>query len=785
MKKSSLLLFLLSMLIGSTLHADIHLTKDEQAWLSRHEIKLLVAVGFEPIVIQQQDKLTGILPDYINELSQIINKKIELVPYESGRMSIPEALENYDVIGSTTVLNNQMFNDKLVYTNPYMFSPLVFFSNKKMKNQIKNKQDLVGKRIAVVKKNKAMVEKIKKIPNVDIVLANSVREQLEMLHYEKVDVVVGYSNYHYLINKNLLSNIYPVFTTEEILNIYFGIKKEAYLLKDILNKALNSLGEVRKQEIISQWLEVKQKQKISMKEAEWEYLKEKKKLILCTHPNRMPFEKIEEGKHVGLMAEYLKLLEEYVGVPLLMLPTSSMEQSHAYLKNKTCDLISLVSPSLEKSHYMNYTSLFLETPLVLVTRLDNRSSHDLLELNHQKIGIPKGDIDLDYFRETYPNLEFIALDDLSIGYKKVEDKELYGVIGELYTQGYHVQKEYLGILKIAGKLDKTLSYGIGVRKDEQLLVDVLNGAIKKYPFNDQRHIVDQWLTLKLESKFDLTYVWMILGFFFVVVLFIVSRQYALKKINAKLEKRVKEEIEMSRKKDNLIYYQNKMASLGEMVTNIGHQWKQPLSELAMSGNITIAKIDNDLMELREVRERVQKEQEIIKFMSYTIDNFINFYKRRGEDAPFFIHLAYANSQYILNETLNLNNTKLVEAIEPDLQVYGNINLLEQVFLAIMQNSLYFFKARGIKEPFIKISAIEKEDKVLIEIEDNAGGIKTEYLHQIFDYNFSYRDGNEASTGIGMHLSKLIITDKFNGDLKVENTEDGAKFTIILQSYNQK
>ena len=243
---------------------------------------------------------------------------------------------------------------------------------------------------------------------------------------------------------------------------------------------------------------------------------------------------------------------------------------------------------------------------------------------------------------------------------------------------------------------------------------------------------------------------------------------------------IQKEIENSRKKDNLIYQQHKIASIGELISTIAHQWRQPLAELTMSQNIILSEIEDNIISLDEISKSIKDEQKIVKFMSKTIDTFESFYTESSNVKEFYLYKAYENILFLIKETIELNSIDIKKSIDSSIKYRGDINALSQVLLAIIQNSIYFLQIRDINFPYIKIAIFRKNNKIFIIIEDNAKGIDESELKYIFDFNYSKRDDNKKSTGIGLYISKMIITDKFNGEILAKNTIDGVKFLIILR-----
>jgi signal transduction histidine kinase len=235
-------------------------------------------------------------------------------------------------------------------------------------------------------------------------------------------------------------------------------------------------------------------------------------------------------------------------------------------------------------------------------------------------------------------------------------------------------------------------------------------------------------------------------------------------------------IKLLEEKETLLKEQSKLAALGQMIGNISHQWKQPLSELSMIQNIIIARTQLKPLSPKEIMDKTHKQQEIISFMSDTIETFENFYKESKSES-FTFQEAYANTYTILQETIRLNQIQVQVNIDKNISLIGNRNEISQILLSLMQNSISFFKIRHIEQPMIHITAFKRDQHTILEICDNAGGIQKEFLHQIFNYNFSHRDTNQSSTGIGLYMVKSILEDKFNATIEAENIQYGAKFTI--------
>ncbi len=228
------------------------------------------------------------------------------------------------------------------------------------------------------------------------------------------------------------------------------------------------------------------------------------------------------------------------------------------------------------------------------------------------------------------------------------------------------------------------------------------------------------------------------------------------------------------KKDRLLYHQSKLAAIGEMIGNISHQWRLPLTRMQMM-------IQN--MHLLQKDEKLQNlfvsAKEQIAFMTQTIDTFSNFYRSDGDVNEFLISECIHEVEKIIGATLKDKGVLFCVEIEDDLRISGSKNELGQVLLNIISNAKYELETKKIKEPFVKLNAFNRDGKILITIEDNAGGIPSATMPNIFEPYFSTK--NENGSGLGLYMSKVIMEEKFGGEITARNTKNGALFEIALLS----
>ncbi len=230
------------------------------------------------------------------------------------------------------------------------------------------------------------------------------------------------------------------------------------------------------------------------------------------------------------------------------------------------------------------------------------------------------------------------------------------------------------------------------------------------------------------------------------------------------------------KQEKILIQKSKMASMGEMIGNIAHQWRQPLSQL--SGLFIDIESAYDYKELNKkyLQNRVEEANDLLEYMSKTIDDFRNFFNPNSIKEEFFIKTSVENAIKIVKSTLDFHHIELLVDIDESLKIIGFKNEYSQAVMNIISNAKDVLIDKKIQNPQIKIY-IEKIDKIILCIEDNAGGINENIIDKIFDPYFTTK--YEYGTGIGLYMTKLIIEDKMNGTISAQNVSDGAKFFIEI------
>jgi PAS domain S-box-containing protein len=239
----------------------------------------------------------------------------------------------------------------------------------------------------------------------------------------------------------------------------------------------------------------------------------------------------------------------------------------------------------------------------------------------------------------------------------------------------------------------------------------------------------------------------------------------------RLEQEIKEQ-------QAIVIQQARLAAMGEMIGNIAHQWRQPINALGL--------ILQDIDQAYRFGELDQpyidtisaKAMEQIHYMSNTIDDFRNFFNPNKDKKVFSLNKSIENTKNILKQGISNSSIECSITIPEDFFIYGYKNEFSQVIFNLISNAKDALLSNPPKTPWIKVNVTSKNQTAEITVSDNGGGISPDILPSIFDPYFTTKEEGKG-TGIGLYMAKKIIEEHMEGTLLVNNTKEGACFTIVL------
>lgn len=266
------------------------------------------------------------------------------------------------------------------------------------------------------------------------------------------------------------------------------------------------------------------------------FLKRKKILRLCIDPNWMPFEMFtDDGKYIGLSSEYFKLFSEQLKIPIKAIRTNNWSETLDFMKKRKCDILSLAMETPNRKQYMNFTSVYMQMPLVLATKLNVTFVDNFKQLKNKKIGIVKDYAYAELIKNKFPYINIVEAKNTKDGLTKVVNEEIFAFIGAVADISYFTQKDFIGEVKISGKFKENLNLSIAVRNDETILLSIFNKLIRNLEDDFKNKITNKYMAIKYDPKVNHSLLWKSSLIFVIIILITFYWTYTIRKEKQKAE----------------------------------------------------------------------------------------------------------------------------------------------------------------------------------------------------------------------------------------------------------
>lgn len=748
-------------------------SEEELAFINeKNIIKIANEMDWAPFDYNEFGKPTGLSIEYIKLLFDKAGLKYKFINGHTW----PELLELFknkkiDVIPAFYKTNER--EKYTLFSTPYYEGKLAIFSMKDKQGSRNVKQisenNFTNKKIGI-QEGDASVPIAKKYLKDSKILEFSTTDQLlEQLKLGNIDAIVCnpllikyYQKNKNLQNIKLIEYVKMNHKDKHVISLYTGVRKELKILHNILQKTINSLDEKEINSLKKQWLLDKSNNFLNLSQEENEYLK-KNRITMCIDPSWMPFEKFENGKHIGISADIFKLVEKNIDANIEVVPTSSWSQSIEYAKKRKCDILSLVMQTEQRKKYMNFTPVYLNVPLVIATNLDVQFISDFKDLKNKKVAIPKNYAFTEILKNKYPNLNIIEVENIDEGLKNVKNGKVFGYIGSLASIAYLFHTEYTGELKIAGKFDESLNLGIGVRNDNDILLSIMHKAIDSIKEDEKSTILNKWISIKYENAVDYALAWKILLISIVILLGVLYWARKLFLLNRELEAAKLRSEEAIKVKANFL-------------ANMSHEIRTPMNSIL--GMTYLIKETN----LNKVQDSyIKKIETSSKNLLSLINDILDFSKIEVRK------LQLRNVDFNLLELLNdIENLLQVKSFEKGLELsitynkslsmnlYGDNLRLSQILTNLLSNAIKFTNKGKVELIIQKVN----NSKFRFTVSDTGIGLTQEQIDHIFS-SFTQADSSitrtYGGTGLGLSISKELV-QLMGGKIWVDSIPGkGSKF----------
>lgn len=259
---------------------------------------------------------------------------------------------------------------------------------------------------------------------------------------------------------------------------------------------------------------------------------------------------------------------------------------------------------------------------------------------------------------------------------------------------------------------------------------------------------------------------------------LVRKQQELVELNRLQEVRISQDVEVLRKKDQMMILQDRQALMGEMINNIAHQWRQPLNTLGLIIQQYPLFYDSAEFDKAFIKDMTDNCMSLIQHLSQTINDFRDFFRSDKQSVPFNVSRIITQTVGLIEKGFAYEHIGIGIHQDSAPTITGYPNEYAQVLLNILMNARDALLEHHVVDAMISIRVFSEGDASVVTVTDNAGGITSEIIDRIFDPYFTTK-GPDKGTGIGLFMSKTIIEKNMGGKLTVSNTGNGAEFRIRI------
>ena len=546
--------------LGATIQTgsqSINLTSREKRFIAEHPvIKVGSDKNWPPFAYTVGDQSFGLSVDLMNALADRLGIEIKYVNGTWHQLLNKFKKDKIDILPSAYKTESRQ--QYALYTAPYYNSRTVFVTRKNAA-QISQIKELYGKVVAVPK-GWAYEEYLREQhPQVKILAVNNMKVAFKQLEQGTADAVIGFAaTVKYFINKNLVTNIKITgkFQNDEqdrFRSLHFMVQEELAVLDQMLDKALATMPPQEMLELEAKWVHGQQSNIDYLTTEERNYLKQQEEITICVNHDWMPFERInEQGDYEGTVARFFKLLSEKANVDFKFRPSTAGLSAGEQVQSEECDIVSTTIKRRDQK--LKMTQPYVEYPFVIATRKSELYVSNIEALQNKKIGLSSNCPLQEVIRKKYSQIDFVKIKNLKAGLQQVQAGKLFGVINTAPRLGYIIQQENMFDLKISGELATTLALRMGVDPENEMLLSILKKTLRAVDSKRKEDIFNNWLTIKYEEKFNYSLLIKILAGLAVIGLFILYRQYQLKKFNQKLSSLNKELAQANQKLEDMSYF---------------------------------------------------------------------------------------------------------------------------------------------------------------------------------------------------------------------------------------
>ncbi|QPJ61417.1 MAG: transporter substrate-binding domain-containing protein [Candidatus Nitronauta litoralis] len=769
-------------------HPDLFLDKDEIAWIKSHpNVKVANEMDWPPFDFVDGGKPKG----YSIDLMNLIAEKTGLnITYVNG-MTWDEIINRFkkgeiDVLPAVYV--NEERQDYILFTQKYFSQPSVLVVQKDNKD-IVDINSLSGKRVAGI--TDYLITDALKVydPSITIVPVNNTLDGIKAVSLGKADALVeSIGVVSQLLETHFIPNVKTVINVdfEPIANpdLHMGVAKHNTILFSILNKTLSTISREKKRQLRERWFNLPTIKDIKLTPEQQKWVDEHPVIRVGVDKDYAPYSFLNEnGQYVGIALDFMKLLSQRLGLKFEPIPGLGWPEILGRAKSRKLDVLATTVTTPERRQFLNFTPVYIPTPLVIMTRNDFNKIKSPKDLAGKRVALVKGYSVSDTINKEHPDITGYPVENPTEGLQAVAIGKADAYVGVLGVNVFLNRKNGITNLKIASSYNfESNGQRFAIRSDWAELTVLLTQALETINEEERRIIFDRWIKTEFEKQPDYS----ILFKTFAVFIFVTAILYFfIWKMAREIKLRKTAEKELKKNNEILLHAKREAEKANQaksdFISSMSHELRTPLNAILGYGQLLEIRNQDSMDQLSKegVQQILLGGRHLLELINEILDlariesGKLEFTYEDIQVGPLVDDLVKQLEPLRAAFDVNLETKQIIES---DLVIYADKFKVKQVLINLISNAIKYNKKNG--KVYIT-GDLCPDNSIRINVADTGKGINEDKIGSIFEPFDRLGEEETEGTGIGLTITKRLV-EQMNGTISVTTKIlEGSCFSVTF------